>query len=199
MPDCFDEMLAEHNLEDVVDNAFIDSILCGNIGQGSSHNKKSIAHSGVANTNYESENHTAQLAKQEQLPTIMHLRESLPLTVLGRGGEPVVIEDPVQFRNDLTTMVMAQMTAGYVDEEKFEEIVHTGSMIEIATIKMMRKACEGELPAYNAMMDRVLGKSVQNTKNVSVTMTYEDVINKLDPDEDVRPTRVIDATFVEGY
>lgn len=196
MADCFDDMIVEHEdakLMDAVDMAFVDSILTGNNGQGS-HNKYTKAHYN-ATENKEDEN--SALALTESLPTVMHIRESLPMTVLGRGGNPVVIEDPVRFRNDLSAMVMAQMTAGYMEREEFDELARKGSMIEIATIKMLRKACEGELPAYNSMMDRVLGKSVQNTKNVNVNITYEDVINDLDPDEVVRPTRVIDATFVD--
>ena len=124
-------------------------------------------------------------------------KKSLPMTVLGVGGEPVIVEDPVRFRKDIQAMVMAQMSCGYMSDEKFDHIIENGSMIEIATINQMRKAARGDLHAYTYMMDRVLGKPVNQTNSVSLNVSYEDLIGQLDPNEEIVPDDIIDVTVVE--
>ena len=114
-----------------------------------------------------------------------------PLTVMGVGNLPVIVEDPVQFRKDIQTMVMAQMMSGLPSEDEIEEIKNTGSMIEIATVVQLVKAArDGDLDSFKYMMDRVMGKPVNQTNTVSMTVSYEQMLNDLDPDEVITPKHV---------
>ncbi len=115
---------------------------------------------------------------------------SKPLTVMGLGNLPVVIEDPVRFRKDIQTMVMAQMLKGLPTEEQIDKIRSEGSMIEIATVKQLIEAANGDLDSYKYMIDRVLGKPVNQTNTVSMTVSYEQMLDNLDPDEVITPKHV---------
>ncbi len=112
------------------------------------------------------------------------------LTVMGLHNRPVIVEDPVRFRKDIGTMVMSQMMRGMPTKDEIEVIEATGSMIEIATVRQLVKAACGDLDSYKVMMDRVLGKAVNQTKSVSMVVSYEQVISELDPEEIIEPERV---------
>tara|TARA_Y100000310_G_C20317007_1_gene638908 strand:+ start:53 stop:547 length:495 start_codon:yes stop_codon:yes gene_type:complete len=128
--------------------------------------------------------------KQELVPTAFLPRLSGPLTVIGVGNEPVIVEDPVRFRKDIQSMVMAQMLNGLPSDEQIDEIEATGSMIEIATVNQMVKAARGDLDSFKYMMDRVLGKPVNQTNTVSMTVSYEQMLDELNPDEVIEPKKV---------
>ena len=129
--------------------------------------------------------------KNEQLvPTTVLPKPSNRLTVMGLNNTPVILEDPVRFRNDIQAMVMAQMLNGLPSEEQIDDIKVKGSMIEIATVVQMVKAAYGDLDSFKYMMDRVLGKPVNQTNTVSMTMTYEQMLDKLNPDEVITPKHV---------
>ncbi len=145
---------------------YLDKILCGGV-VGSS---KQCAHP----------------IKQELAP----LTTPKPLTVMGLYNTPVIVEDPVRFRNDIQTMVMAQMLKGLPDEEQIDKINNEGSMIEIATIRQLVKAANGDLDSFKYMMDRVLGKPVNQTNTVSMSVSYEQMLNELDPNEVIEPKHV---------
>ena len=113
-----------------------------------------------------------------------------PLTVLGLGGVPVIVEDPVRFRNDIQTMVMSQMMNGLVTDKEFKELSKKGSVIEIATVTQLIKAAAGDLDSFKYLMDRVLGKPVSQTNSVSMTLNYEQLISDLDPEEIIKPKKV---------
>ena len=81
-----------------------------------------------------------------------------PLAVIGLGKTPVILEDPVQFRKDIQSMVMAQMLSSLPDDDQMQKIIDTGTMIEIATVKQLIKAVDGNLEIFKYMIDRVLGK-----------------------------------------
>ena len=115
---------------------------------------------------------------------------SKPLTVMGVGNLPVIVEDPVRFRKDIQNMVMAQMMTGLPSEVEREEIAKTGSMIEIATVTQLVKAAYGDLDSFKYMMDRVLGKPVNQVKSLSVSVSYEAMLDELDPDEVIEPKHV---------
>ncbi len=126
--------------------------------------------------------------KQNPAPSLPML--SGPLTVMGLHSTPVILEDPVRFRKDIQTMVMAQMLNGIMTEEDYEELINKGSIIEIATVKQLNKAANGDLDSFKYLMDRVLGKPVNQTNSVSTVINYEQVLNDLDPEEKIKPKRV---------
>ena len=116
---------------------------------------------------------------------------SNPLTVMGLHNTPVIIEDPVRFRKDIQTMVMAQMLKGLPSDEELKKINNTGSMIEIATVRQLVKAArDGDLDSFKYMMYRVLGKPVNQTNTVSVSVSYEKMLDQLDPEEVIEPKHV---------
>ena len=141
---------------------------------------------------------TSFLAVPDTLAAIKRRKpgKALPMTVMGIGGAPVVVEDPARFRKDIQHMVMSQMSAGYISDKEFEIIKSKASMIEIATINTMRRAAAGDLKAYEVMMDRVLGRSVNQTKNVNLNVSYEDLIAALDPNEEIVPDDIIDVDII---
>ncbi len=145
----------------------LDSILCGGVNVSSKH--------------------YAPPVKQELAPTTLLPR---PLTVMGLCNTPVIVEDPVRFRKDIQTMVMAQMMNGIPSDVELEKIKDEGSMIEIATVVQLVKASCGDLDSFKYMMDRVLGKPVNQTNTVSMTVSYEQMLNDLDPDEVITPKHV---------
>ncbi len=152
-----------------LDNA-LNSILCGGIKPGSKH--------------------YVGLVKEEPAPTTSLSKLPTPLTVMGLKNTPVILEDPVRFRKDIQTMVMAQMLNGLPSDEQVEDIESSGSMIEIATVKQLVKSSHGDLDSFKYMMDRVLGKPVNMTNTVSMTVSYEQMLNELDPDEVITPKKV---------
>ena len=112
-----------------------------------------------------------------------------PITVMGANELPVVIQEPVRFRNELQMMVRMQMTQGLPTEEEFEEVMKSGSMIQIAITKNMMMAAKGDIKAFQYIMDRVLGKPVNQTNNVNLTVTYEQALEQLNPDEKIEPDK----------
>ncbi len=126
--------------------------------------------------------------KQELAPPTTPL--SKPLTVMGLHNTPVILEDPVRFRKDIQNMVLAQMLNGIPNEKQIIKIQTEGSMIEIATVVQMMKAAGGDLDSFKYMMDRVLGKPVNQTNTVSMTLSYEQMLTELDPDEVIEPKHV---------
>ena len=153
----------------------LDKILCGGVMTSSKQYAPPVKHEPVP---------TTQLSPPLQ-------PKPKPLTVMGLGNLPVIVEDPVRFRKDIQTMVMAQMLNGLPDEDEMEEIYSTGSMIEIATIKQLVKAAgEGDLDSFKYMMDRVLGKPVNQTNTVSMSVSYEQMLDELNPNEVIEPKHV---------
>jgi len=148
-------------------NKELDNILCGGAITSSEHKVCPV--------------------KQELVPPTPL---SKPLTVMGLHNIPVVIEDPVRFRKDIQTMVMAQMLKGLPTDAELEKVDKTGSMIEIATVKQLAKAAWGDLDSFKYLMDRVLGKPVNQTNTVSMTVSYEAMLDKLNPDEVITPKHV---------
>ena len=132
------------------------------------------------------------LSKHLPEPLSKHLPEPLskPLTVMDYNNTPVIVEDPVRFRKDIQTMVMAQMINGLPDEDGIQEIKDSGTMIEIATVMQLVKAAYGDLDSFKYMMDRVLGKPVSQTNTVSMAISYENMLDKLNPDEVIEPKHV---------
>ena len=126
---------------------------------------------------------TTQLSKH--LPPL-----SKPLTVMGLHNTPIIIEDPVRFRKDIQTMVMAQMLNGLPNEEQIEKIKNEGSMIEISTVMQLVKAAYGDLDSFKYMMDRILGKPVNQTNTVSMAVSYEQMLDELNPNEVIEPKHV---------
>lgn len=115
---------------------------------------------------------------------------SLPTTVMGLSNTPVVIEDPVRFRQDLQTCVRMQMLQGIPTDQELKKIYSKGSMIEIALVKQLMQATTGDLDSFKYLMDRVLGKPVNQTNSISATVSYEDMLNQLNPDEVIKPKKV---------
>jgi len=155
----------------LVCNKELDDILCGGIKTCSKHSVDPVKN-GLVPT------------------TLLPERLSNPLAVIGLNKTPVVIEDPVRFRKDIQTMVMAQMMSGIPDDEQMQLIRDEGSMIEIATAVQLVKATDGNLDSFKYMMDRVLGKPVNQTNTVSMTVSYEQMLDSLDPDEVIEPKKV---------
>ena len=149
---------------------FLDEILCGGTKLSS---KQSISP-----------------VKSELIPATLLPKLSEPLAVMGLHKTPVVLEDPVRFRKDIQTMVMTQMMSGLPDKDKLADIRDNGSMIEIATVAQMMKATEGNLDSFKYIMDRILGKPVNQTNTVSMTVSYEQMLDNLDPDEVIVPKKV---------
>ncbi len=138
----------------------------------------------------DSEHEVIPVKQSPALTTLLPERLSGPLTVMGIGNTPVILEDPVRFRKDIQAMVMAVQMKGLPSEAEIEVIEATGTMIEIATVRQMYKAAYGDLDSYKYMMDRVLGKPVNMTNTVSMSVSYEQVIAELDPDEIIKPKRI---------
>ena len=163
----------------------LDKILCGSRGGGG----------GDGGAKAGSEQY-APLIKHEPVPppatatTTTPSPKPEPLTVMGLHNTPVIVEDPVRFRKDIQTMVMAQMLNGLPDEDQFNKIKNEGSMIEIATVKHLVQAAEGNLDSFKYMMDRVLGKPVNQTNTVSMSVSYEQMLDDLNPDEVIEPKHV---------
>lgn len=149
-------------------DAALNSILCG----GDSDSSKQYAHP----IKYEHTSPTTPLSK--------------PLTVMGLNNTPVIVEDPVRFRKDIQTMVMAQMLKGLPNEEQVQNIKDSGSMIEIATVMQLVLAANGNLDSFKYMMDRVLGKPVNQTNTVSMSVSYEQMLDDLDPNEVIEPKHI---------
>ncbi len=135
-----------------------------------------------------SSKHLVSPVKQELMSTT--LLPPKPLTVMGLCNTPVIVEDPVQFRKDIQTMVIAQMLNGLPDDKQIEKIRDEGSMIEIATVIHLVKAANGDLDSFKYMMDRVMGKPVNQTNTVSMAVSYEQMLDKLNPDEVIEPKHV---------
>ena len=153
----------------------LDKILCGD---GVASSKQFVSH-----------------VKQELAPPTTPLSKSLPilskpLTVMGLHNTPVIVEDPVRFRKDIQNMVMAQMMNGLPDEKQIKKIRNEGSMIEIATVVQFMKASNGDLDSFKYMMDRVMGKPVNQTNTVSMSVSYEQMLDELDPNETIEPKKV---------
>ena len=150
----------------------LDKILCG----GGDHSTSS--------------EHCPPPIKRELAPTTPIPAAPRPLTVMGLHNTPVIVEDPVRFRKDIQTMVMAQMLNGLPSKKQIAKIKDEGSMIEIATVGQMVKAAQGDLDSFKYMMDRVLGKPVNQTNTVSMTVSYEQMLDDLDPSEVIEPKHV---------
>ena len=148
----------------------LDNILCGGVKPSS---KQCVSH-----------------VKQELVPTTLLPKLSGPLTVMGINNTPVILEDPVRFRKDIQTMVMAQMMNGLPTDEQIEKIRTEGSMIEIATVIQFVKASNGDLDSFKYMMDRILGKPVNQTNTVSMSVSYEQMLDELNPNEVIKPKHV---------
>ena len=147
--------------------AVLDSLLCGGSGDHST-----------------SSEHCTPPVKQAATPL------PKPLTVMGLHNTPVIVEDPVRFRKDIQAMVLAQTMSGLPTEKQLADIKDKGSMIEIATVAQMVKAAAGDLDSFKYMMDRVLGKPVNQTNTVSMTVSYEQMLDNLDPEEVITPKHV---------
>ncbi len=147
----------------------LDKILCGGVRQSS-------------------EQYVSPVKQELATPTIPSLPK--PLTVMGLHNTPVILEDPVRFRKDIQTMVMAQMMNGFPTKEQLAKIKEEGSMIEIATVVQMVLAANGDLDSFKYMMDRILGKPVNQTNTVSMSVSYEAMLNELDPNEVIEPKQV---------
>lgn len=148
----------------------LDKILCGGVTTSSKHYVAPI--------------------KKELVPSTALAPKPKPLTVMGLHNTPVIVEDPVRFRKDIQTMVMAQMMTGLPTDDEQKKINETGSMIEIATVRQLVKAAVGDLDSFKYMMDRVLGKPVNQTNTVSMTVSYEAMLDNLDPNEVIKPKEV---------
>lgn len=122
--------------------------------------------------------------------SIMNLRSSKPMTVLSTGRLPVVVEDPVRFRKDLQEMVMMQMVSPLLTKDQFEKMKKSASMIEIATINQLMKAADGNIDSFKYIMDRVLGKPINQTNTVSMTVSYEQMLEQLNVEEEIKPKQV---------
>ena len=85
----------------------------------------------------------------------------------------------MRFRKDIQTMVMAQMMNGLPSKVELNKIKCEGSMIEVATVVQMMKAANGDLDSFKYMMDRVLGKPVNQTNTVSMSVSYEQMLDDL--------------------
>ena len=116
------------------------------------------------------------------VPSVIEKQQSGPMTVMALG-ELVVVQDPVRFRNDIHNMVMAIMMSPLLSEDAVEEKIAKCTMIEAATVRQMRKASNGDLDSFKYMMDRILGKPVNQTNAVSMNITYEEMLKQLNPDE----------------
>lgn len=114
-----------------------------------------------------------------------------PLTVMAPNNLPVVVEDPVRFRKQLQDMVMSTMMSGMLSDGQIKELMQSGNMVQIAMAKQMMKAAKGDLEPFKYIMDRVLGKPVNQTNTVAVNVTYEQFCAKLDPDEKIKPKDII--------
>lgn len=120
-----------------------------------------------------------------------------PMTVMGFNNKPVIVKDPVRFRNQIQDMVMSTMISPMMSDDQMKLLLGTGNMIQIATTVQMRKAVEGNLDSFKYIMDRVLGKPVNQTNAVSVNITYEQFCANLDPNEKIESDDIITAEFVE--
>ena len=126
------------------------------------------------------------LVKQEPVQAL-----SERTTVMGLIKTPVIVEDPVRFRQDLQACVRMQMLSGIPTDNELAEIMEKGSMIEIALVKQLMKAAEdADLDAFKYLMNRVLGKPVNQTNSISATVSYEDMLQQLNPDEVIKPKKV---------
>lgn len=143
----------------------------------------------ILGTGQDSKQHTSVRIKNE-IPALMPLlaptsNRVKPMTVMN-GGLPVIVEDPVRFRQDIQDLVMCTMTKKLFTEQQFEELQDHGTMIEVATAKQMMMACAGNLKSYQYFIDRVLGRPLNQTKQINMTMTYEQFVDSLDPNEEIR-------------
>ena len=111
-------------------------------------------------------------------------------TVMGFDNLPVVVQDPVRFRQDLQASVRMQMLKGIPTDDEWKSLCKNGSMIEIALVKQLMLATNGELDSFKYLMDRVLGKPVNQTSSISATLSYEDMLRQLNPDEVIEPKKV---------
>ncbi len=66
---------------------------------------------------------------------------------------------------------------------------------EVMNIRLARKAAQGDLPSYNALSDRILGKPKQAVESIKVNMSYSDYLDKVSEEEDVED--IIEATVNE--
>lgn len=120
-----------------------------------------------------------------------------PLMVM-HAGVPVVIEDPARFRSDVQSMLMMTMTMKQLSETDEEHLYRHGTMVEIATYRCMKDAIFGDGKAYQYMMDRLLGKPINQTNSVNVNVTYDQYLNKLNGDEVIEPEdRFVEAVVID--
>lgn len=191
MADLFDDMFEDDDLS-------LEDIMFNDIdGQGSEAvTNKPTKRSHVKHIDQNPAPLMLAIAKSTIPESLPNVKVPLPMTVMGRGGKPVIVQDAARFRKDIQTMVMAQMTAGMVSEEEFEELKTKGTMIEIATVNLMRQAAEGDQRAYECMMDRVLGKAVNQTKSVNMSVSYEEILAQCNPDDEVVPDDIIDVDII---
>ena len=83
-----------------------------------------------------------------------------------------------------------QMLNGMPSDSEWLDLCNKGSMIEIALVKQLMLATTGDLDSFKYLMDRVLGKPVNQTNSISATVSYEDMLNQLNPDEVIKPKKV---------
>ncbi len=63
-------------------------------------------------------------------------------------------------------------------DERTERFIEM-SVIQIAIIKLVERAAQGDVKAISEMFNRILGRPKQESQNIEVSLTYQDYLDKL--------------------
>ncbi len=114
------------------------------------------------------------------------------------SGVPVVKHKEMLPKEVIRDVATAAVSRPYerTEEEVFLNIdPHFEGMTnaEVMNIRLARKAAQGDLPSYNALSDRILGKPKQAVESIKVEMNYADYLDRVSEEEDV--DNIIEATI----
>ena len=108
------------------------------------------------------------------------LAENYATQLVWRDGKPVVIGKPIidsPIQDQMRTLMEEAMNLPYDGEDQRYIGLTKGQAI---VVDLIDQASLGDKDARKEVLDRVLGKPVQNIKSVTLRTTLEDFLDNLD-------------------
>ena len=114
-------------------------------------------------------------------------------------GMPIPKFAPSATKGSTTALIAAAASVPFTaPSERTADRFANMTVLEVAAIRLMEAAADGDTTATREVFDRILGKPKQETQNVSVNATYQDYLQQIAIEEGVAAPPV-QYTAIEPY
>lgn len=110
-------------------------------------------------------------------PLVERDRPPAKRLILWKDGVPTVATQPATLKESLSDVMLGAMLQPYRDDLGLYPEYAGLSNMEVASLQAANMAAEGDLQAFTALLNRILGMPKQSSESKTLTMNYQDFLN----------------------